>query len=120
MPWPSQTEMGLPPEQIELVRQSAFLHDIGKLAIPEAILHKPAKLTEMEYEFVKKHSDIGADLLASTDGLKHLAPFIRHHHERWDGHGYPSGWRAKIFPEARILNVCDSVETMASDRPLSS
>jgi putative nucleotidyltransferase with HDIG domain len=111
-------KLGLPQERIELVRQAAFLHDIGKLAIPEAILHKPGKLTPIEYEFVKKHTDIGADLLASTEGLKHLAPFVRHHHERWDGNGYPMGLKRHNIPiEARILNVCDSVETMASDRP---
>jgi putative nucleotidyltransferase with HDIG domain len=111
-------EMGLPAERIEVIRQSAFLHDIGKLAIPEAILHKPGKLTEIEYQFIKKHTDIGADLLASTEGLKHLAPFVRHHHERWDGRGYPMGLAGKEIPlEARILNVCDSVESMASDRP---
>ncbi|MGZ9234335.1 MAG: HD-GYP domain-containing protein [Anaerolineales bacterium] len=114
------TEMGLPPERIEVVRQSAYLHDIGKLAVPEAILHKPRKLTEMEYEFIKKHSDIGSDLLGSVDGLKHLAPFVRHHHERWDGRGYPFGLAGEEIPlEARILNLCDSVETMASDRPYS-
>lgn len=112
------TEMGLPLERIELIRQAAYLHDIGKLSIPEAILHKPGKLTEMEYNFVKKHTDIGADLLASTEGLKHLAPLVRHHHERWDGRGYPMGLAGKEIPlEARILNVCDSVESMASDRP---
>lgn len=112
------TEMGLKPQQIELVRQAAFLHDIGKLAIPEAILHKPGKLSETEYNFVKKHSDIGADLLASTEGLQHLAPLIRHHHERWDGDGYPCGLAGESIPlESRILNLCDSVEAMASDRP---
>lgn len=111
-------EMGLPAERIELIRQAAYLHDIGKLSIPEAILNKPGKLTEMEYEFVKKHTYIGADLLASTEGLKHLAPYVRHHHERWDGQGYPMGLAGEEIPlEARILNVCDSVESMASDRP---
>jgi putative nucleotidyltransferase with HDIG domain len=112
------TELGLAPERIELIRQAAYLHDIGKLSIPEAILHKPGKLTEIEYGFVKKHTDIGADLLASVEGLKHLAPFVRHHHERWDGHGYPASLAGEQIPlEARILNVCDSVESMASDRP---
>lgn len=112
------TEMGLPPERIELIRQAAYLHDIGKLSIPELILHKPGKLTEIEYEFVKKHTDLGADLLSSVEGLKHLAPYVRHHHERWDGCGYPMGLAGERIPlEARILNVCDSVETMASDRP---
>ena len=111
-------EMGFPADQIQLVRQSAFLHDIGKLAIPETILHKPGKLTELEVEFIKKHAEIGADLLASMEGLSHLAPFIRHHHERWDGKGYPLGLAGDEIPlESRILNLCDSVESMASDRP---
>jgi putative nucleotidyltransferase with HDIG domain len=111
-------ELKLPPDQTELVRQSAFLHDIGKLAIPESILHKPAKLTEIEYEFVKKHAEIGAELIAATEGLSHLAPFIRHHHEHWDGNGYPLKLAGEEIPlEARILNLCDSVESMASDRP---
>ena len=111
-------ELKLPPDRIEIVRQSAFLHDIGKLAIPESILHSPRKLTDIEYEFVKKHTDIGADLIAATEGLNHLASFIRHHHERWDGQGYPLHLAGNEIPlEARILNLCDSVESMASDRP---
>jgi putative nucleotidyltransferase with HDIG domain len=111
-------EMQLPTDRIEIIRQSAYLHDIGKIAIPDAILHKPDRLTEQEYQFVKKHSDIGADFVDTSLGLKHLAPFIRHHHERWDGAGYPQGLAAEEIPlEARILNICDSVEAMASDRP---
>lgn len=111
-------EMGLPAERIEVIRQSAYLHDIGKLAIPEAILHKPGKLTDVEYEFIKKHTDIGADLLASTEGLSHLVSFVRHHHERWDGNGYPGRLAGEEIPlESRILNLCDAVESMASDRP---
>ena len=111
-------EMQLPTDRIEILRQSAYLHDIGKIAIPDVILHKPERLTEQEYQFVKKHSDIGADFVDTSLGLKHLAPFIRHHHERWDGTGYPQGLAAEAIPlEARILNICDSVEAMASDRP---
>lgn len=111
-------ELGLPPDKVEILRQSGYLHDIGKIAIPEAILHKPAKLTEEEYEQLKEHTTIGADFIATSQGLRHLAPFIRHHHERWDGQGYPDRLRATEIPlEARILNVCDSVEAMASDRP---
>jgi putative nucleotidyltransferase with HDIG domain len=112
------TEMNLPPEQIEVIRQSAYLHDIGKIAIPEAILHKPDRLTAAEYEIVKQHVDYGAEFITTNRGLRHLAPFVRHHHERWDGGGYPSGLAGEAIPlEARILNVCDSIEAMASDRP---
>lgn len=108
----------LEPERIEILRQSAYLHDIGKIAIPDAILHKPDRLTDNEYQIVKKHCDIGADFVEMSAALKHLAPYIRYHHERWDGQGYPSGLNGEAIPlEARILNICDSVEAMASDRP---
>ncbi|MEZ4673780.1 MAG: HD-GYP domain-containing protein [Caldilineaceae bacterium] len=111
-------ELGLSVEQLEVLRQSGYLHDIGKIAIPEAILHKPSKLTDEEYELLKHHANIGADFIETSQGLRHLAPFVRHHHERWDGRGYPDGLSAQDIPlEARILNVCDSVEAMASDRP---
>jgi len=111
-------ELGLSEEQLEVLRQSGYLHDIGKIAIPESILHKPGKLTDEEYELLKHHANIGADFIETSQGLRHLAPFIRHHHERWDGRGYPDGLADDEIPlEARILNVCDSVEAMASDRP---
>ena len=111
-------ELDLPPEQVEIMRRSGYLHDIGKIAIPESILHKPAKLTDEEYEQIKQHPTIGADLIATSQSLRHLAPIVRHHHERWDGHGYPDGLAGYEIPlESRILNVCDSVEAMASDRP---
>ncbi len=111
-------ELGLPPEQVEQVRQAGFLHDIGKIAISEQILHKPSKLTDEEYEYIKGHSAIGAEFLATSQALRHLAPMVRGHHERWDGAGYPDGLRGAEIPlEARILAVCDAVEAMASDRP---
>jgi putative nucleotidyltransferase with HDIG domain len=110
--------LALPPERIEIIRQSAYLHDIGKIAIPESILHKPDKLTDAEYEFIKRHANIGADFIETSHGLRHLAPFVRYHHERWDGRGYPQGLAGDAIPlEARILALCDSVEAMASDRP---
>lgn len=111
-------QLGLPPERVEIIRRSGYLHDIGKIAIPDAILHKPEKLTDDEYAYIKRHAEIGADLVATSQGLQYLAPFIRHHHERWDGRGYPAGLAGTAIPlEARILNICDSVEAMASDRP---
>jgi diguanylate cyclase (GGDEF)-like protein/putative nucleotidyltransferase with HDIG domain len=112
--------LGLPPGQVEAIRQAGFLHDIGKIAISEQILHKPARLTAEEYEYMKTHAAIGAQLLESSQALRHLAPFVRNHHERWDGQGYPEGLAGEAIPlEARILAVCDAVEAMASDRPYS-
>ncbi len=111
-------EMGLPAKQIELVKQAAFLHDIGKMGITEDVLHKPSQLTADEYEYVKSHAVIGANLLQTCPSLRHLAPFVRHHHEWWDGFGYPDGLRSDQIPlESRILSVSDAVEAMASDRP---
>ncbi len=111
-------ELGISSERLEHVRQAAFLHDIGKIGVPEQILHKPSKLTGEEYEFVKTHAALGADFLETSQGLRHLAPFVRHHHEWWNGNGYPNKLRGAQIPlEARILSVCDAVEAMASDRP---
>jgi putative nucleotidyltransferase with HDIG domain len=111
-------ELELPADRVEQVRQAAFLHDIGKIGVPEKILHKPARLTDEEYEQVKTHVTLGAGFLETSQGLRHLAPFVRHHHERWDGRGYPDGLCEEQIPmEARILAVCDAVEAMASDRP---
>lgn len=111
-------ELGMPEHRLESLRQAGFLHDIGKIGISEQVLHKPSQLTNEEYEYVKKHAALGAEFLETCRGLRHLAPFVRHHHERWDGKGYPDKLAGEeIELEARILSVCDSAEAMASDRP---
>ncbi|HSF80666.1 MAG TPA: diguanylate cyclase [Anaerolineales bacterium] len=110
--------LGLHPKQVELVRKAGLLHDIGKLGISETILFKPGPLTPQEYVVVKEHVVMGADLLKTSNHLDQLIPIIRHHHERYDGKGYPDGQKGKEIPlEARILGVADAVEAMASDRP---
>jgi diguanylate cyclase (GGDEF)-like protein/putative nucleotidyltransferase with HDIG domain len=110
-------ELGLSAERIERVRKAGLLHDIGKLGIAEPILFKPDNLTENEYEIVKHHVKMGADLLNVCHSLRDLVPFILHHHERFDGMGYPEGLKGGEIPlEARILCLADSVEAMASDR----
>lgn len=110
--------MGLMPERVQALRQAGWLHDIGKIGVAEQILHKPGKLSGLEYESIKQHTTIGAELLQSTRGLQHLTSFVRHHHERWDGKGYPDKLRGDEIPiEARILAVSDAIESMASDRP---
>lgn len=111
-------ELGLSAERIELVRKAGLLHDIGKLGIPESILFKPNQLTEQEYEVVQQHPRLGADMLQHVQNLRPLIPFVRHHHEHYDGRGYPDGLHTQSIPlEARILSVADAVEAMASDRP---
>ncbi len=111
-------ELGMPDERIKIVRQAALLHDIGKVAIADHILYKPSRLTDEEYEYVKQHVTVGADLIEQSQGLRHLAPFVRYHHERWDGKGYPAQLAGNDIPlEARILGICDAAEAMISDRP---
>jgi diguanylate cyclase (GGDEF)-like protein/putative nucleotidyltransferase with HDIG domain len=110
-------ELGLSPERVERVRKAGLLHDIGKLGIAEPILFKPSNLTQEEFEIVKQHVRMGADLLSVCHSLRDLIPFILHHHERYDGKGYPDGLKDGEIPlEARILCLADSVEAMASDR----
>jgi putative nucleotidyltransferase with HDIG domain len=112
------TKLGLHPNQVEFVRKAGLLHDIGKLGVSESILFKPGRLTTSEHNIVKQHSMLGAELLESSHSLKELIPIIRHHHEHYDGRGYPDGLKASEIPiEARILAVADAVEAMASDRP---
>ncbi|MBX3010930.1 MAG: diguanylate cyclase [Caldilineaceae bacterium] len=111
-------ELGLSEEQIRTIRHAGLLHDIGKIGIPETILFKPAKLTREEYTLMKQHAALGAALVREIDSLQHLAPLICHHHESYDGSGYPGRLAGKAIPlEARILSVADAVEAMASDRP---
>lgn len=113
-------ELGLPASRVESIRQAALLHDIGKIGVSEQILHKPAKLTGEEYQIIKIHTSLGAELLETCQGLRHLAPIVKHHHEWWNGTGYPDNLQGEAIPvESRILAVCDAVEAMASDRPYS-
>jgi putative nucleotidyltransferase with HDIG domain len=112
------TKLGLDSDAIERIRQAGLLHDIGKLGIPERILLKPSKLTPEEYQIVKEHANLGAELLRASSSLQTLIPIIRHHHERFDGNGYPDGLVGENIPmEARIVSVADAIEAMASDRP---
>ena len=110
--------LGLSGNRLDLMHKASLLHDIGKLGISETILLKPGKLTKEEYDIVKTHVTLGADLLEASHALEDLIPIIRHHHERYDGLGYPDGLKGdQIQLEARILSVADAVVAMASDRP---
>jgi putative nucleotidyltransferase with HDIG domain len=113
-------ELGLPTARVESIRQAALLHDIGKIGVSEQILNKPAKLSTEEYQIIKIHTSLGAELLETCQSLRHLSPMVKYHHEWWNGHGYPDGLQGEAIPlESRILAVCDAVEAMASDRPYS-
>jgi putative nucleotidyltransferase with HDIG domain len=104
--------------QIQAIAAAALLHDMGKLAIPEHILNKPGKLTAAEFDKMKRHADIGADLLSSIKFPYPVVPIVRHHHESWNGHGYPAGISGTDIPlGARILSVVDCFDALTSDRP---
>jgi HD-GYP domain-containing protein (c-di-GMP phosphodiesterase class II) len=105
-------------QQLQSIEAAALLHDMGKLAIPEHILNKPGRLTSAEFEKMKRHSDIGADLLASIPFPYPVVPIVRHHHENWDGTGYPNRIAGTDIPlGARILAVVDCFDALTSDRP---
>jgi putative nucleotidyltransferase with HDIG domain len=111
-------ELGLSREEVKKVELAALLHDIGKIGIPERILRKEGKLTEEEYEEIKKHPTVGAEILSSISQLKDVIPAIQHHQERYDGKGYPAGlWNDNIPLYARIISVADTFDAMTSDRP---
>lgn len=110
--------LNLDEKDIEDLRISALFHDIGKIGIPDNILLKDGKLTDEEYDTIKLHSVIGANIFSSTDIFKHLAPIILSHHERIDGKGYPNKLQGKDIPySAKILAICDSFDAIVSKRP---
>lgn len=105
-------------EEIQAIKAAALLHDVGKLAIPEHILNKPGRLTAAEYEIMKRHAPIGADILSVIGFPYAVAPIVRHHHESWDGTGYPDGLAGDQIPiGSRILAVVDCFDALTSDRP---
>jgi len=97
---------------------AALLHDVGKLGIPDRLLHKPGPLTRDEYEQVKQHAVLGSNILAGIPSASALARIVRHHHENWDGSGYPDGLSGDDIPLAsRVLSIVDCYDALTSDRP---
>jgi HD-GYP domain-containing protein (c-di-GMP phosphodiesterase class II) len=111
----------LPCRSLSDLVYAAELHDIGKVGVPDALLLKPGPLMDGEWEVVKSHSCWGCDLLRKVPGLERVAVIVRHHHERFDGTGYPDGLKGKDIPvESRILAVVDAYVAMTEERPYRS
>ncbi len=111
-------ELNLAKEDVELIKQAAMLHDLGKIGISENILLKKGKLTKKEFDEIKRHPQIGADIIRPIQFLHDLIPFIFYHHERWDGKGYPSGIKGEDIPlGARVIAIADVYQALISDRP---
>jgi HD-GYP domain-containing protein (c-di-GMP phosphodiesterase class II) len=105
-------------EELLTIYRGALMHDVGKIGIPDAILLKPDKLTEEEWEFMRRHPALGYRILAQVPYLRPAAKIVLAHHERWDGFGYPRGLRGEEIPlGARIFAVCDTYDAIISDRP---
>jgi putative nucleotidyltransferase with HDIG domain len=111
-------QLGMSGAELLDVENAALLHDVGKIGVPDAILHKPGKLTVEEWAIMRGHPEISAQIVARIDALAHLAPIVRAEHERWDGAGYPDGLTREGIPIAsRIILVADAYHAMTSDRP---
>ena len=110
-------KVGLPEDQIKLLKVGGLFHDIGKIGIPDSILLKPDKLTDDEYSEIKNHPSIGAHILGSAAVFKDIVPIVKHHHEKFDGRGYPSGLKDGEIPYlARIAAIADTFDAMTSKR----
>lgn len=110
--------LGLRDDDLDIVVRAAELHDVGKVAVPDDILHKPAALSEEEWQLMRQHTIIGERILSASPGMGPVALLVRASHERWDGGGYPDGLRGEEIPlGARIITVCDAFDAIVSDRP---
>ncbi len=111
-------ELGIAGEQLNTIYLAGLLHDIGKIGVDDEVLRKPGKLTDSEYEHIKKHPEIGHKILRDLGKLDDVLPVVLHHHEAWDGRGYPNRLGTDAIPlAARIVAVADSFDAMGSDRP---
>jgi len=113
--------LGLQSEAVDDVERAAELHDIGKAAVPDAILNKPGPLNDREWEFMRRHTYVGERILAAAPSLSGVASLVRSSHERWDGDGYPDRLAGEAIPlGARIIAVCDAFDAMTSERPYAA
>ncbi len=109
--------LGLPQKEIIVLEKACFIHDIGKIVIPESILSKPSKLTELEMNHMKTHPDKGVDILIPLGIMKEMIPVVKHHHERYNGNGYPGALQSSEIPfEARLVSIVDAFDAMTSLR----
>ena len=110
--------LGLPTDEVDRVRHAAELHDVGKVAIPDAILNKPGPLDPLEWEFIRRHTLIGERIIAAAPALGPVAALVRSSHERWDGTGYPDQLTQQQIPVgSRIVAVADAFDAMTAERP---
>jgi putative nucleotidyltransferase with HDIG domain len=111
-------KLGLPESDVENVRMAALLHDLGKVTVPDDILKKPGRLSEEEMEIIRKHPTHGARMIESIEPMREARDIIRHHHEYYDGSGYPDGLKGENIPlGARIIAVADAFDAMTTNRP---
>jgi putative two-component system response regulator len=111
-------QLGLPEDQITALRRAGIVHDVGKIAVPDAILLKPGRLTPEEWTIIREHSVVGERICAPLKSFRFVLPIIRHHHEKLDGSGYPDGLRGESIPiTARVLQVVDVYDALTTDRP---
>ncbi len=109
--------IGLKREDIEKIHIAAHLHDIGKIGVPDVVLNKEGRLTDEEWQAIRRHPEIGAEILSKSHHLKELKEIVLCHHERYDGKGYPLGLAGERIPVgARIIAICDSIDAMTSNR----
>lgn len=111
------SQLGMSCDEINLAYMVGVIHDVGKVKTPDAILHKPGRLTPDEFEVMKQHAGAGASMLSSVAGAGPIVPVMRHHHERFDGKGYPDGLEKYQIPTlSRMLAICDSFDAMITHR----
>ena len=111
-------KLGVSGAELEALRCGALFHDIGRIGVSDLILNKPGPLDDAEWEVMKRHPVIGAQILAPLAFFEASTPFVRHEHEHWDGSGYPDGLKGEQIPlGARVILMCDAYHAMTSDRP---